>query len=99
MAGERIPVVKECMQHKNTKWVVRWLYTVIPALMEGLERQLGPNSVISETVLIDNVRYLIPREELESTNNWCIFPSMLCWDGFHHVFQAIFSTKLYSKGK
>lgn len=39
------------------------LYTLIPALMEGLERQGRPNSVISETVFLDNVQHFIPGEE------------------------------------
>lgn len=61
----------------DTKWVVRRL-AATPALMKGLGCQGRPCSVISETVIIDNIQHFIPREENYSTNNCCTFPSMLC---------------------
>lgn len=52
--------------------------TVIPALMKGLGCQGHSCSVISDTVIIDNVQYFISRGENKSTDNWRTFPAMLC---------------------
>lgn len=66
-----------------------FLYTVIPALIEGLECQGHPSRVVSATVFINNVQYFISGEENAFTNHWHTFSFHVVLISFRHVFQAI----------